>query len=468
MTGAAGIVHAVAAAALAFPAPAAAATQQGGDVGASAAAVPTIGHSAGGSAPGCVAGAYRDGRPLLTRAEGYADLMSRRPLSDRTIFYAASLSKQFTALTIATIAEQGLIDLDADIRRYLPELPDYGAAITARMLLQHSSGVRDWLNLASLSGRSSGELSKDEALALVLKQSALNFRPGSRVLYSNGGYLLLAEIVERVTRTPFADYAKARLLAPLGMRESFFLSGARPKGQAFAHGYVQRQGSFRMRDNYPRISGSGGLMTSLNDLAAYERAWTNDHPLLTPFVRKVLTTPGMLEGGQPAIDGKKGTVYAAGLAIGFFHGLPVIRHGGSADGFNHLYVRFPETEEAIVLLCNYAGGADEAKLEAIFDAVLASSGPEPYVLAPGETRYYFSRDLQRHFRVDAVEKKALLLSICDQDLTCSTPERFRLQSQGRYSIGRRSIRFTNGGVQMLLSASRAFDVSATQVKAGAK
>ena len=154
-------------------------------------------------APGCVAGAFRNGEPIFVKGVGAADVQQKRPLDGDSLFYTASVSKQFTALAAAKLIEQGKLGLDHDVRKYLPELPQYDAPITVRMLMHHTAGVRDWLALRALSGASPPADSRSEVLDLLFQQKGTSFTPGSRWAYSNGGYMLLSEIVARVAGMPF-------------------------------------------------------------------------------------------------------------------------------------------------------------------------------------------------------------------------------------------------------------------------
>lgn len=413
--------------------------------------------------PGCVAGVFQDGKPVLETAAGYADIAQGRPLSSATQFYAASLSKQFTALAAIRLAEQGKLDLDSSIRRYIPEFPDYGAAITPRMLMHHSSGLRDWLHLATLSGTTASNLDKNAALALVLRQRAPNFEPGTRYLYSNSGYLLLAEIVERVSGEPFPRHLERTLLRPLGMTSSFFMDGKRPEGPLMAHGYVERGGAYQFRDNYPRISGSGGLITTLSDLGRFEAAMAGGGAIVTPFARKLLLEPGMLAGGVPAVDGAKGLVYGGGVAVGRPEGRLIVRHGGSADGFTNLYVRYPEQQRATILLCNQGGLELDPKARAIDAAAFAEPDANAYVPATGEQRTYYLPDVARYYRVVGGEGEISVSIGTASDQFAAPPRQYALSDGSDYRSGQYSIRLLDGGRSLVISSPRASGVKGTEV-----
>lgn len=417
----------------------------------------------GSKGPGCVVGVFQDGKPVIETAAGHADIARGRLLSSATQFYAASLSKQFTALAAIRLAEQGRLDLDASIRSYIREFPDYGAAITARMLMHHSSGLRDWLHLATLSGSSASNLDRNAALTLVIRQGAPNFEPGTRYLYSNSGYLVLAEIVERVSGEPFPRHLERTLLRPLGMTSSFFMDGKKPESPSLAHGYVERGGEYQFRDNYPRISGSGGLITTLSDLARFEAAMVGDGAIVTPFARRLLLEPGMLAGGIPAVDGAKGLVYGGGVAVGRPDGRLVVRHGGSADGFTNLYVRYPEQRRATILLCNQGGLELDPKASAIEAAAFADPEADLHRLASGEQRIYYLPDVERYYRVIGGDREISVSIGGAPDQFRAPPRRYALSDGSYYRSGQYSIRFLDDGRSLVVSSTRASGIKGAEV-----
>ena len=175
------------------------------------------------ASPGCALGVIRDGALVYARGYGMANLDESIALSPSSAFYIASTSKQFTAASILLLAADGKLSLDDDVRKYIPELPDYGTPITIRNLVNHTSGIRDYLGLLGLgAGRAENVMSDDEIIALIARQKSLNFKPGSEYSYSNSGYFLLGQIVKRVTGTSLAAYAESRIFRPLGMIHTQF------------------------------------------------------------------------------------------------------------------------------------------------------------------------------------------------------------------------------------------------------
>jgi CubicO group peptidase (beta-lactamase class C family) len=319
-------------------------------------------------APGCVAGAFRRGELLVEGASGGADLSQGLPLTAQTRLYAGSVSKQFTALGLVKLVEAGRVRLDDEVQTYLPEMPHYASKVTLRMLLHHVSGVRDSLDLLSLAGVDTPKTPMQDALGLLYLQKQPNFVPGTRWSYSNGGYLLLAEVIERVSGMPFQDYMRQTILDPLGMSRSFILATP-PAPGLMAHGYVPSAAGFAVRDTYPDFGGSGGLVTTLEDIAKYDRDVVTTHKVVTPFAERLLTEPGLFNDGSKAMVPGSQEVYAGGLMIGEHRGLEVIEHGGAAEGFLAHYIRIPARGLEVVVLCNRGDVRPEAIADRVIEAV---------------------------------------------------------------------------------------------------
>jgi CubicO group peptidase (beta-lactamase class C family) len=305
--------------------------------------------------PGCAVAAFRNGETLLQRNYGMADVATKTPLTADTVFYMASVSKQFTSLAAVKLAEEGKLKLDDDIRKWLPELPGYGTPVTVRMLMNHTSGVREVLGLFALAGTQSYEtLMPPEVLRMMVRQKSVNFAPGSSYTYSNGGYFLLAQVVERASGQRFDEFARQKILEPLGMNSSYFRYGQNPAGVNVAHGYV-RDGAvgFAVRDTYPSFSGSGGLMSSVIDMAKYDHDFHVGHKVWTAKARDMMLTPGVLTSGK-TIDAGDGLAYASGMRVGTLRGQPVVEHSGGHAAFTSNYLVLPKLGAGFVALCNLA------------------------------------------------------------------------------------------------------------------
>jgi CubicO group peptidase (beta-lactamase class C family) len=337
--------------------------------------------------PGCALGVLKDGKMLYTHGYGLADVEHSVPVTSTTVFHIASLSKQFTAFAIYLLAKDGKLSIDDDIRKYLPEVHDFGKTITIRHLLFHTSGLRDQWNLLALAGwRLTDEITEQDVLKLIWRQRELNFPPGEEQLYSNTGYTLLALIVQRVSGKSLREFTRDRVFMPLGMQHTQFQNQYGDLVQNRAYSY-QRQpdGRYQYVAQSYSIPGPSGLFTTVEDLARWDEnfysASVGGKDLLA-----LMQVRGKLNSGAE-------TDVASGLAIGEYRGLRAVEHGGSDAGFRTELLRFPDAHFSVVALCN-AGDAAPAELAfRVADIVLESqlepvASPLSSGLPPEEIKIY--------------------------------------------------------------------------------
>ncbi|MEZ4455057.1 MAG: serine hydrolase domain-containing protein [Gemmatimonadales bacterium] len=319
--------------------------------------------------PGCVVGLDRGGIPLYRRAYGMADLQSGSPLTVESVGESGSVAKQFTAGAVVLLALEGRLDLDDPVRKHIPELPDYGAPVTIRMLLHHTSGVRDMWTLFALAGRPSGSVlyTMPEALAMVYRQRELNFPPNSEYLYSNSGFLLLAEIVHRVSGKPLAAFSRDRFFQPLGMHSTQWRDDWNRIVPRRATAYeADSAAGYRTAMPYMDVYGAGGLLTTVDDLLRWNRHLDNP----TIGGRRwadTLAARGRLN------DGKE-IGYGFGLAVSSYQGTAEFSHSGATGGYRTFLARWPERRLSLAMLCNVATAATEALGHEVAD-VFMGSGP---------------------------------------------------------------------------------------------
>ena len=322
--------------------------------------------------PGCAVGVTQEGQLVYSRGFGIGTLDHGISLSDSSVFYLASVSKQFTAAAILLADYEGLLDLDDPVRNHIPEFPDYGRVVTVRHLLHHTSGVRDYLTLMALAGIPNENVLTDQAmLGLITRQRELNFNPGSEFLYSNSGYVLLAEIVKRATGQSLRDYAREKIFQPLGMNSTHFHDDRTEvvPGRVFSYD-PRADGSWRTNYlmNFDKV-GDGGLYSSVQDLARWDRAFYEDL-LGVPGFSERMYTRGILSNGDTI-------PYARGLGVSPRRGLPRVSHGGGLMAFRTMIARYPEQKTSVITLCN-VGTANSGRLSvAVEDAVLRGVFPEP-------------------------------------------------------------------------------------------
>jgi CubicO group peptidase (beta-lactamase class C family) len=299
-----------------------------------------------GRSPGCAVGVTRGERLALTRSYGLADLTSRTPISENTRFYIASLSKQFTAMSVVLLAQDGRLSLDDTVRKWIPEVPSFGRQITLRQLLHHTSGLRDYMTLLAVSGwQSDGELSEQQFLDLVRRQKNLNFVPGDEFLYSNTGYALLSIVVRRVSGKSLRDFAAERIFGPLGMTSTEFRDDhTRPLTDG-AIGYeTSASGPFQVTNPRVDVVGDAGVYSTIADLAKWEANFSTGKIGGREGVA-MLMQPGHLNNGQ-AIP------YGLALTLGEMRGMKTIAHSGSFGGYRSTMLRFPEVDIGVITLCN--------------------------------------------------------------------------------------------------------------------
>lgn len=300
--------------------------------------------------PGCAVGVFKDGEIAYERGYGLADLNQNVPITPETVFYIASTSKQFTAFAVALLAEKGALSLEDPIRKHVPELPAWADGITVDQLVHHTSGIPDYLNLWEISGRSfTDEIPLSQAVELVARQKNLTFSPGSAWGYSNSNYLLLAEIVARVTGTSLRAFAQEAMFAPLGMTSTGFHDDPTRIVPRRAEGYVpDGSGGFRIARTSFALVGDGGLLTNVRDLLKWDaNFYDNRLEGGQAFIDRIVA-PGTLADGKPLTQ----PPYAFGLQSGSYRGLPAIQHSGGFIGFSAQLVRFPTERLSVAVLCN--------------------------------------------------------------------------------------------------------------------
>ncbi len=295
--------------------------------------------------PGSAVLVVKDKEIILNKGYGLANLDYDVPITPSTLFDLASLAKQFAGYSIALLAEQGVLSEDDNIQTYIPEFPEFDKPITIGNLLHHTSGIRDWTSTLPLSGRTFDDvISMDHILRMAFQQKELNFTPGDEYRYTNTGYNLLAEIVERTTGLSFRDWTNQNIFQPLGMTQTFFLDNHKEVIKKRAVGYYRSNGKFYESPNLLTALGSSSLYSSTNDLAK----WVN-HLMYPSDKKKAVVNRMMLT--QPLSTGEKNN-YAYGININTFRGTPWISHSGGWASFDTYITMLPEKDLAIVVLSN--------------------------------------------------------------------------------------------------------------------
>ena len=291
---------------------------------------------------------------------GMANLECNAGINTTTNFNLASASKQFTAYSILLLAEQGRLNLDDDIRKYLHWFPDLHQKITIRHLINHTSGIREQLRLLPIAGSTGSDyISQSRIIKILSNQRGLNFNPGEQYSYCNSGYLLLAEIIEKVSGQKFRAFQDSAIFKPLGMTHTFVHDEASEILTNYAVSYEKDDDKFYNYIYSNNTHGSTGLYSNLEDLGK----WVMN--FLSPKIGSAntinaFTTTGVFNNGLP-------NRYAAGIYVNQYRGQKVYWHSGADAGYRSMIVVFPELKKGIIVLANIEGANPWTKAYQVAD-----------------------------------------------------------------------------------------------------
>ena len=301
--------------------------------------------------PGASVLVSRGSELVFSRGYGIADMTTSTPVTPDTNFRLASVSKQFTAMTILMLCEDGKLSLDDRLPGLIPDFPEYGTSITVRHLLNHTSGLRDYEDMLP-AGQAEQVLDRD-VLELMRKASGTDFPPGARYRYSNSGYAVLALIVERISGQRFALFLQSRIFEPLGMEASVAFERGVSVVKRRAMGYREENGVFRDSDQSPTsaVLGDGGIYMSTVDYRKWDAALYSDRLVPRDRLAEAFRPGPLCEDRQ--------TTYGFGWMLGEHNGHKVVFHTGETCGFNTCVRRIPDLKLLVVVLANRRG--DQAK-----------------------------------------------------------------------------------------------------------
>ena len=297
--------------------------------------------------PGCAISVMHNGEVVYSKGYGMANLEYDVSISPSTVFDIASVSKQFTGFAISTLLQEGKIGLEDDIRKYLPEVPDFGKIITIRHLIHHTSGLRDWPQTLNVAGWCWDEVfSFQYILRMVKNQKELDFDPGTQHMYSNTGYNLLAAIVEKVSGKSFREWMHENIFVPLNMKASHFLDDHKMVIKNLAYSYSRSDNNFAKSSTGLTAYGSSSMFTTVEDLSKwvinFDKQVASKNPV---YVR-------MLEDGVLNNGDKVG--YGYGLGFGEEGKLKTVSHTGGWAGYRTVIMNFPDEKFSCIILSNAA------------------------------------------------------------------------------------------------------------------
>ncbi len=317
-------------------------------------------------APGAAVLVALDGKMLVDRGFGLADVTKGTPVTTRTNFRLASVTKQFTAAATMLLVQDGRLRLDETLADVWPDFPAYGRHITIRNLLTHTSGLQDYESFVPDS--QTRQVKDAEVVAMMKRVDSTLFPPGTRFQYSNTGFAVLSEIVAKRSGMPFASFLRTRIFVPLGMHKTLAREDAGPAVPFRAYGHSFADGAWSETDqsNTSAVLGDGGVYSSVDEMYRWDQALYTDALLLPPARRQLFTD-------NTLADGKK-IGYGFGWFLDAYRGLPRQYHTGTSRGFRTMITRFPTMHATVIILTNRSAPSPEALTTAITDRLFFTQG----------------------------------------------------------------------------------------------
>jgi len=317
--------------------------------------------------PGATVIVVKDGKTVFRKAYGAADIAAKTPLTPGTVLRLGSITKQFTAVAILMLADEGKLALNDPITRFFPDYPTQGKVITIEHLLTHTSGIVSYTSKPNYVAA----MAKDLTVAQMIdgfKNDPLEFEPGTKFNYNNSGYFLLGAIIEKVSGLSYANFLEQRIFTPLGMKDTAY-EGAERSTAPRAAGYSAQEKGYGLAQplSMSQPYAAGALVSTVDDLAKWDAAIASGK-LLKPASWKLAFTPYKL-------NPEESTDYGYGWAVGKLQGTPVVHHGGGINGFRTYALRLPEQKIFVAVLANSDSGNADPEVLAKKAAALAMGKP---------------------------------------------------------------------------------------------
>jgi CubicO group peptidase (beta-lactamase class C family) len=315
-----------------------------------------------GDVPGASLIVIKNGQPLLKRNYGLANLAKKTPITSATNFRLASITKQFTAMCIMMLIEQGKLKYDTSLQEVFPAFPDYGKHITIKQLLQHSSGLVAYEDV--LPDSVTRQVLDTDVLQMMKAQDSTYFEPGFKHRYSNSGYAVLAMIIEKLSGRSFATFLADNIFMPLKMDATVAFQDGISEVENRAFGYAATDSGFIFKDQSrtSAVLGDGGIYSSINDLYKWDQALYTGKLVSKSTLQKAWT-PQKLEGTPD-------NIYGFGWRIDSLDGHRRLHHNGATSGFRNSIQRFPDDSLTVILLTNRSGPSVFPLLENIAQLLL--------------------------------------------------------------------------------------------------
>jgi len=354
------------------------------------------------NSPGCALAVVKNGKVIYARGYGMSNMEYSIAITPASIFHVASISKQFTAGCIQRLALEGKLSLHDDVRKWIPEAPDFGHPITLANLMHHTSGLRDQWDLQALAGWRDGDvITEDDVLEMLQRQQGLNFRPGDEYLYCNTGYTLLGVVVKRVTGVSLRRYADSVFFQPLGMGSTHFHSDHSEIVLNRTSAYVRDGGRWAISIPVFDTYGATSLFTTVGDLAKWDENFYTAAVGGRAFINAMLE-PGTFNNG--AVQN-----YASGVVLGEYKGRRIVEHSGADAGYRANFLRFPEEHFSVIVLANLGDINPANRCRQVADLFLPPAAGRPTRVVVADTAMtgkwagdYFDPITKARMKVDMV------------------------------------------------------------------
>jgi CubicO group peptidase (beta-lactamase class C family) len=328
------------------------------------------------NAPGAAVLVIQNGQSVFRRGYGVSDLRNLHPIDATTNFRLASVTKQFTATSIMLLARDGKLHYDDHLTDFFPDFPAYGKAITIRNLLNHTSGLPDYEDILTAQYPNTPDekipqIHDAGVVKLLEQQSVGKFPPGSKWDYSNSGYATLAMIVEKVSGKPFGQFLQERIFTPLQMTNTLAYEKGKNEVPHRAYGHTKENGTWHETDqsSTSAVLGDGGIYSSLDDLAKWDRA-LREHTLLSAEEMKPALIPVQPTAGPAKNSEGEPVSYGFGWFLNPYHGHKRMWHYGETVGFRTVIERFPDDQLTVIVLANRADADSQALALKVADLYL--------------------------------------------------------------------------------------------------
>lgn len=351
------------------------------------------------NSPGCALAILKDGKTIYKRGYGMSNLEYNIAITPGSIFHIASISKQFAAAALIRLSLEGKLSLDDDVRKYIPEVPDFGHTITFKHLIHHTSGIRDQWALQALSGwRGDDLITEKDIMNTLSRQKELNFLPGEEYVYCNTGFTLAAVAVKKITGVSLRDYADSVFFKPLGMDDTHFHSDHAEITPNRTSAYVKdERGVWKVSIPVYDTYGATSLFTTVEDLAKWDENFYTKKVGGDAFIDLMQKT-GVLNNKTPQ-------TYAGGLVVSRYKGHRTVGHSGADAGYRSNMTRFPDEHFTVVVLANLANINAASVVYKVADIFLRDKGDQqPAVIVDSSlvkqwAGDYFDADRQMFMRL---------------------------------------------------------------------